>query len=140
MTFGSDGATVTAPTDEMSDLPSVMLRQVCPPFAVRHTPPFTAPKYATSGRVGSPATATARPPRNGPTSRHRSDLNLLGVADGLVYSDESYGATFICADDAPRSVLRCASAGAAMIRAAALTSAAREKVCVCMAVTIPPTG
>jgi hypothetical protein len=33
-----------APTDEISLLPSVRLRHVCPALVVFHTPPFTAPK------------------------------------------------------------------------------------------------
>jgi len=44
MTFGSDGATVMAPTDAILETPSVMFRQLVPPFVVFHTPPSTAPK------------------------------------------------------------------------------------------------
>jgi len=81
---GSDAATSIAPTDDISDFPSVMLRHVWPPLFVFQTPPFTAPNQATIGLVGSPATASTRPPRNGPTSLHRNALKRSDVADGFV--------------------------------------------------------
>src|ERR1019366_1057036 len=81
-----------APTDEMSLRPSVMLRHVWPPFVVFHTPPLTAPNQNTRASAGSPATATARPPRNGPTSRHRIAFRRADVADGSVYSALEYAA------------------------------------------------
>ena len=49
ITFGSLGATVSAPTEEISGAPPVtrkseMFDHDWPPFVVFHTPPFTAPK------------------------------------------------------------------------------------------------
>ena len=44
ITLGSLGATVIAPTLEMSLTPSVMFCQLWPALVVFQTPPFTAPK------------------------------------------------------------------------------------------------
>src|SRR5215204_5429028 len=43
-----------------------------PPSVLLNTPPPTVPIQYSSGRVALPATATERPPRNGPISRHFS--------------------------------------------------------------------
>jgi hypothetical protein len=43
-TFGSEGATAIAPTPAIVfPLSSLIFCQLCPPFVVRQTPPFTAP-------------------------------------------------------------------------------------------------
>src|SRR5689334_21362076 len=65
-TSGCDSETATAPTDELPICPSVTGAQVSPPSTVFHSPPPTAPKYASFGRPFTPETAIERPPLAGP--------------------------------------------------------------------------
>src|SRR5688500_5929325 len=65
--------TATAPTDALLICPSVTGAQVSPPSIVFHSPPPTAPKYASLGRRRTPATAIERPPRSGPSARQRNE-------------------------------------------------------------------
>ena len=67
---GFDSDTATAPTDDAPICPSVTGAQVSPPSVVFHSPPPTAPKYASFGRPFTPLTAIERPPRAGPMLRH----------------------------------------------------------------------
>ena len=67
---GFDSDTATAPTDELVIRPSVTGAQLLPASVVFHSPPPTAPKYASRGRPLTPATAIERPPRSGPMLRH----------------------------------------------------------------------
>ena len=62
--------TATAPTDALRDLAVGDRRPVSPPSVVFHSPPPTAPKYASFGRPFTPPTAIDRPPRSGPMLRH----------------------------------------------------------------------
>src|ERR1039458_145779 len=79
MTLGSDGATSRAPIEPVASR-SNMGVQVRPKSVVFHPPPFTAPMYKTFGCVDTPDTARVRPPRNGPTFRHRiSPRNLVSM-------------------------------------------------------------
>src|SRR3954470_21033046 len=78
---GFDSDTATAPTDELLSCPSVTGVQVNPLSVVFQSPPPTAPKYASFGRPLTPLTAMERPPRSGPTLRHRYDAkNASGDA------------------------------------------------------------
>src|SRR5690349_8275505 len=70
MTSGLDGATATAPTDEVSSPLSVTGFHVVPPSTAFHSPPPVAPKKYSSGRASLPETVMDRPPRFGPRSRH----------------------------------------------------------------------
>src|SRR6476619_2543554 len=69
-TSGFDSDTATAPTDALFTWPSVTGVQLMPPSVVFHSPPPTAPKYASRGRPFTPLTAMERPPRSGPMLRH----------------------------------------------------------------------
>ncbi len=62
---GFDSETATAPTDALLIWPSVTGAQFSPPSVVFHSPPPTAPKYASFGRPLTPLTAIDRPPRAG---------------------------------------------------------------------------
>src|SRR6185295_421053 len=54
---GLDSDTATAPTDELLICPSVTGAQFSPASVVFHSPPPTAPKYASLGRPFTPDTA-----------------------------------------------------------------------------------
>src|SRR5690349_21915429 len=86
MTSGFDSETATAPTEELLIWPSVTGSQLSPPSTVFHSPPPTAPKYASRGRPFTPLTAIDRPPRSGPTLRHcncdSSDPTVEAGPDG----------------------------------------------------------
>ena len=69
-TSGFDSDTSTAPTDELVSWPSVTGVQLLPASLVFHSPPPTAPKYASRGRPFTPEAAIDRPPRVGPMLRH----------------------------------------------------------------------
>src|SRR5919109_4250944 len=81
---GFDSDTATAPTDELLIWPSVTGAHVFPASVVFHSPPPTAPKYASRGRPLTPDTAIERPPRAGPMLRQRSAARtgLPGVLVG----------------------------------------------------------
>src|SRR4029450_4303395 len=66
---GFDSDTATAPTDELLIDASVTGTHVSPLSTVFHSPPPTAPKYASFGRPFTPLTAIDRPPRGGPMLR-----------------------------------------------------------------------
>src|ERR1700747_3755937 len=71
-----------APIDEMSSLSKSGV-QFCPASIFFQTPPATPPKYQVSGSPGTPSIASARPPRNGPTWRHRIPLkSFSSIAPG----------------------------------------------------------
>ena len=67
---GFDSLTATAPTDALLIWPSVTGAHVSPPSVVFHSPPPTAPKYASFGRPRTPLDAIDLPPRSGPMLRH----------------------------------------------------------------------
>src|SRR5207302_907583 len=67
--------------DEMSCLSKSGV-QFAPPSTVFQTPPATAPKYHMFGSPKTPSIASARPPRNGPTCRHRMPLKSFGSTCG----------------------------------------------------------
>src|ERR1043165_9481078 len=69
--LGSDSATATAPTEALLICPSVTEAHVSPPSVVFQRPPPVAPKYPTLGWPLTPLVAIERPPRSGPTLRHR---------------------------------------------------------------------
>src|ERR1035437_7855808 len=75
MTLGSESATASAPTEQVLNWPSETGNQLSPLSVVLNTPPPIAPKQDVSGCEGTPATATERPPRNGPIWRNRSSFN-----------------------------------------------------------------
>src|ERR1022692_1501666 len=79
MTLGSESATAMAPPELVLSWPSEMGSQDPPPSVVFHTPPPPPPKEETQGCGGTPVTAIARPPRNGPTRRKWSDWERSGV-------------------------------------------------------------
>ena len=66
---GLDGATAIAPMVPPKNL-SVTGAQDIPPSVVLKTPPPVVPIQYSFGRFAEPATATERPPRYGPSSRH----------------------------------------------------------------------
>src|SRR5438874_13480083 len=70
-----------APIEEMSCLSNSGI-QFAPPSVVFQTPPATAPKYHVFGSPKTPSIASARPPRNGPTCRHRMPLKSFGSTCG----------------------------------------------------------
>src|SRR6266851_1975767 len=72
--LGSDSATAIAPIEETGCL-SKSAVQFPPPSVDFHTPPAAPPKKYVFGSPGMPVTASDRPPRNGPTSRHFIPLN-----------------------------------------------------------------
>src|SRR5438552_7939252 len=63
--------------EEMSCLSNSGI-QFAPPSVVFQTPPATAPKYHVFGSPKTPSMASARPPRNGPTTRQRMPLKSFG--------------------------------------------------------------
>src|SRR5258708_34275162 len=73
MTLGSESATATAPMEDMRSL-SVSDVQLPPPSVDFHSPPAAAPRKYVFGSPGIPVTASARPPRYGPMSRHFMSL------------------------------------------------------------------
>src|SRR5450759_123702 len=73
---GFDSATATAPIVPPKNL-SVALCQLMPPSVVLKTPPPVVPIQYSYGRLADPATATERPPRYGPISRHRRLANAV---------------------------------------------------------------
>src|SRR4051794_17917621 len=75
-TSGADGATAIAPIVPPKYL-SVTGAHDSPAFTDLKTPPPVVPIQNSLGRDGLPVTATARPPRNGPSSRQRSAPNAL---------------------------------------------------------------
>src|SRR5881628_3693729 len=82
---------------------SVAGSQVLPPSVVLNTPPPVVPIQYSFGRDAEPATATERPPRKMPISRHFSAANTV----------ESYGVA--CADAGragERTVARATTAAA----------------------------
>ena len=80
-TSGLVSLTATAPTDALLIWPSVTGAHVSPPSVVFHSPPPTAPKYASFGRPRTPLTAIERPPRSGPIARHLYDFSsALSIA------------------------------------------------------------
>src|SRR3977135_1630623 len=95
MVLWSEGATAIAPMDEMSCLSKSGV-QFAPPSSVFQTPPATAPKYPACGSPGAPPIARARPPRNGPTCRHRipekSFGSICGAGLGATLGDGAGGA------------------------------------------------
>src|SRR5687767_1629886 len=66
---GLNGETAMAPIVPPKNL-SDMGSQVMPPSVVLKTPEPVVPIQYSSGRAAEPATATERPPRKGPISRH----------------------------------------------------------------------
>src|SRR5207248_8881436 len=82
---GFDSLTPTPPIVPPKYL-SVTGSQVSPPSVVLNTPPPVVPIQYSLGRDAEPATATERPPRKMPISRHLRAANTV----------ESYGAA--CAD------------------------------------------
>src|SRR3954452_22155898 len=117
MTLWSDGATAIAPTDEMFELSSEMLRHVPPASVVFHTPPATVPMKNVRGSMGSPVTATARPPRKGPTSRHCMPRRIGSDLDPAAESGAGMAAGFAPALDFG---LFCAREGWVTARASAV--------------------
>src|SRR5213592_4616168 len=82
---------------------SVTGSQVLPPSAVLNTPPPVVPIQYSFGRDAEPATATERPPRKMPISRHFSAANTV----------ESYGVACAEAGRAgERTVARATTAAA----------------------------
>src|SRR3954467_1965162 len=75
--FGLEGATAIAPI-EPTFTSSKIGCHVRPASSVRQTPPLTAPKKKRRESLGSPVTASTRPPRNGPTERHFNSWNNCG--------------------------------------------------------------
>src|SRR5688572_14860395 len=73
-TSGFDWQTASEPIDEVSILPSVIGVQFEPPSVVFHAPPPVAPNQYSRGRASLPPAASDRPPRAGPTLRHRMPL------------------------------------------------------------------
>src|SRR3954463_1293404 len=69
-TSGAEGATSTAPMVPPKYL-SVTGAHDSPALTDLKTPPPVVPIQNSLGRDGLPATATERPPRNGPSSRQR---------------------------------------------------------------------
>src|SRR2546423_4035492 len=86
MVLWSEGATAIAPIDEISCLSKSGV-QFAPPSSVFQTPPATAPKYQVLGSPGTPSMAKARPPRNGPTCRHRIPEKSFGSICGAGLGD-----------------------------------------------------
>ena len=80
-TSGFDSLTPIAPIVPPKYL-SVTGSQVLPPSVVLKTPPPVVPIQYSLGRDAEPATATERPPRKMPISRHLRAANTV----------ESYGA------------------------------------------------
>src|SRR2546428_578033 len=81
-TSGFDSLTPKAPIVPPKYL-SAAGSQVLPPSVVLKTPPPVVPIQYSLGRAAEPATATERPPRKMPISRHFKAANTV----------ESYGAT-----------------------------------------------
>src|SRR6184192_505667 len=81
-TSGFDSLTPIAPIVPPKYL-SVTGSQVAPPSVVLKTPPPVVPIQYSLGRAAEPATATLRPPRKIPISRHLRAAKTV----------ESYGAT-----------------------------------------------
>src|ERR1700687_3980557 len=77
MVFGSEGATANAPI-EATGWPSKIGVQTTPASVGFQIPPSTDPKKKVAGSPGTPATATTRPPRKGPISRHLSPFTSSG--------------------------------------------------------------
>src|SRR5687767_6043370 len=86
---GFDSATAIAPIVPPKYL-SVIGSQVSPPSVVLKTPPPVVPIQYSCGRAADPATATVRPPRYGPISRHRAVASTVesnvAVTVGIVVS------------------------------------------------------
>ncbi len=80
-TSGFDSLTPNAPIVPPKYL-SAAGSQVLPPSVVLKTPPPVVPIQYSLGRAAEPATATERPPRKMPISRHFKAANTV----------ESYGA------------------------------------------------
>src|SRR6266705_2401891 len=79
-TSGLEGCTPIAPIVPPKYL-SLTGSHVCPPSVVLNTPPPVVPIQNSFGRAAEPETATERPPRKIPISRHFSAANTV----------ESYG-------------------------------------------------
>src|SRR5207248_3100792 len=75
-----------APIEEMSCLSNSGI-QFAPPSVVFQTPPATAPKYHVFSSPGMPSMASARPPRNGPTTRQRIALKSFGSTCGVALGE-----------------------------------------------------
>src|SRR5690349_9880268 len=75
-TSGFFGSTAIAPMVPLKYL-SLIGCQFMPPSVVLNTPPPAVPIQYSSGRWTEPVAATDRPPRYGPTSRHRSAANAV---------------------------------------------------------------
>src|ERR1035441_1630478 len=80
MILESEGATASAPI-EATGWPSKIGVQTTPASVVFQTPPFTDPKKKVAEAPAPPATAIARPPRNGPMRRHLSPFTSSGGTD-----------------------------------------------------------
>src|SRR6187397_718415 len=68
----------TDPIDDIVILPSVIGFHVVPPSVDFQAPPPVAPNQYSFGRASLPSAAIDRPPRAGPTLRHRIPLYKLG--------------------------------------------------------------
>ena len=73
---GFEALTATAPTVPPK-YASVLGAQVIPPSVVLKRPLPVVPIQYSPGRLTEPATATDRPPRNGPISRHFNPAKAL---------------------------------------------------------------
>src|ERR1700733_6648886 len=86
--LGAEGATASAPIDAIGSLSKTGF-QTTPASVVFQTPPSTPPKKKVVESPGPPGTATTRPPRKGPISRHFSPLNSSGGTDWAVAATEA---------------------------------------------------
>src|ERR1019366_2396300 len=80
MTLGFEGATTRAPIEAIGR-PSKIGDHVTPASVVFQIPPPTEPKKKVAPSPGTPATATTRPPRNGPIILHCKPPKRSGETD-----------------------------------------------------------